>query len=705
MRESTIQVAHCSTYVVEQDSSSAVTCHASYRPRRGGATELTAAGLANGAVALFTSRGEPSCAETKPRMLRGHSGIVCGLLFVSGPEVGGHGGYLLLSCSADRTVRVWDPASSEPEPACVQTLRGHGGTVTDLATTDTGMLVTGSTDSTVRIWRADPARTVMLHPWFSEVQVLRDVGGWINALALHSKEETLYVGDEQGHISVYRPAGGAMRLSRWRQQQRVHSLGVTRLLLVPGERVLVSASYDCTAKVLDTRSGAVTRIIDSPHRSRFTALCWDGARSELLLGDESGHLSIWDVGGEGCLKCERLWGDGALPKQGGEKVAAALANAVRVSRIDSTGPRVGKPGPSQGGLRHLALAEGGRLLSSSGTAVDAWRVVHGISSVRAAAHSAAVVAVAGPGTAAVCDEGEERRSDAARSPEAALSTRSSESAVYSASLDGTIRAWDPQDMSCTSIFHEVRSEIACLIHCPRCERLVTGHDDGAIRLWHVDSGSTVTLSGHSNTVTCLSVDTRGKSVRLLSSSFDGTVGAWDISGQRPPRLELLFAAHEEEVLAVRAAELTPRYVTAGSGALIKIWSLDTHALLGQLRGHTEPVGHLAVDGHFLLSGSDDGSVRLWDLYAYALLRVLPRAQEGPLRGLLVVPDSGWLVACSEAAVRVWDYDSGGLLKEWRHAEPFCSIGLRRSTGDVIAGTEEGLLVALPLAEVTPSMGA
>ena len=142
--------------------------------------------------------------------------------------------------------------------------------------------------------------------------------------------------------------------------------GVTRLLLVPGERVLVSASYDCTAKVLDTRSGAVTRIIDSPHRSRFTALCWDGARSELLLGDESGHLSIWDVGGEGCLKCARLWGDGALPKQGGEKVAAALANAVRVSRIDSTGPRVGKPGPSQGGLRHLALAEGGRLLSSSG---------------------------------------------------------------------------------------------------------------------------------------------------------------------------------------------------------------------------------------------------------------------------------------------------------------------------------------------------
>ena len=56
------------------------------------------------------------------------------------------------------------------------------------------------------------------------------------------------------------------------------------------------------------------------------------------------------------------------------------------------------------------------------------------------------------------------------------------------------------------------------------------------------------------------------------------------------RLLLVSATHTRLVTASLAAELTPRYVTAGSGALIKIWSLDTHALLGQLRGHTEPVG-------------------------------------------------------------------------------------------------------------------
>ena len=33
--------------------------------------------------------------------------------------------------------------------------------------------------------------------------------------------------------------------------------------------------------------------------------------------------------------------------------------------------------------------------------------------------------------------------------------------------------------------------------------LLTGNDDGTIRLWNPDSGSTITLEGHSNTVCCL----------------------------------------------------------------------------------------------------------------------------------------------------------------------------------------------------------
>jgi WD40 repeat protein len=64
----------------------------------------------------------------------GHTGPVFALQVAGLPAPGDNdendGGYVF-SCSLDNTVRVWDPSagrdgSSKP---CVQTLRGHGGTV------------------------------------------------------------------------------------------------------------------------------------------------------------------------------------------------------------------------------------------------------------------------------------------------------------------------------------------------------------------------------------------------------------------------------------------------------------------------------------------------------------------------------------------------------------------------------------------------
>ena len=47
---------------------------------------------------------------------------------------------------------------------------------------------------------------------------------------------------------------------------------------------------------------------------------------------------------------------------------------------------------------------------------------------------------------------------------------------------------------------------------------------------------------------------------------------------------------------------------------IKLWNVETGRYLGILSGHTEPVETLVFshDGQILASGSDDGTVLLWD---------------------------------------------------------------------------------------------
>ena len=196
------------------------------------------AALSSGAIAVWHRRAEPSHGrsgrsgrnDNKPQLLEGHVGTVHCLLLAR-QEGLGQEGYLLLSGGADRTVRVWDPSVRNLSQTCVQTLRGHGGSVTGLAYAD-GVLITSSTDKTIRVWKADEGRELMLYPWFSPLQTLSDLSCWVTAMALQLGEPgSLYVADEQGTLSVYQvvPATRAAPLSlrKWRRQPKAHALGAS----------------------------------------------------------------------------------------------------------------------------------------------------------------------------------------------------------------------------------------------------------------------------------------------------------------------------------------------------------------------------------------------------------------------------------------------------------------------------------------------
>ena len=46
--------------------------------------------------------------------------------------------------------------------------------------------------------------------------------------------------------------------------------------------------------------------------------------------------------------------------------------------------------------------------------------------------------------------------------------------IFSASLDNTIRQWDPYDLACIRTFEEYRSEVACMVYVGLNKTLVTG---------------------------------------------------------------------------------------------------------------------------------------------------------------------------------------------------------------------------------------
>ena len=81
--------------------------------------------------------------------------------------------------------------------------------------------------------------------------------------------------------------------------------------------------------------------------------------------------------------------------------------------------------------------------------------------------------------------------------------------ILSCSLDNTIRFWDGKDMSVISVMeNDERSELSSMCYLPSCGLVVTGHEDGHIRIWNLEIGNSVLLTTnstlrHKSTVSCV----------------------------------------------------------------------------------------------------------------------------------------------------------------------------------------------------------
>jgi WD40 repeat protein len=92
---------------------------------------------------------------------------------------------------------------------------------------------------------------------------------------------------------------------------------------------------------------------------------------------------------------------------------------------------------------------------------------------------------------------------------------------------------------------------------------------------------------------------------------------------------------------------------------------STQSPVRELRGHDGDIRALSIgsDGKFLLTGGDDGTLRLWDARRLKVIRRMS-GDMGPVQDAYLAPGSKWAVSCSlrsylqEMVVYVWDVATG-----------------------------------------------
>ncbi len=133
--------------------------------------------------------------------------------------------------------------------------------------------------------------------------------------------------------------------------------------------------------------------------------------------------------------------------------------------------------------------------------------------------------------------------------------------------------------------------------------------------------------------------------------------------------------HQQGITAIA---MTPnrQFVVSGSEDMtLRLWDLTTRACLWISRGHEDKIIAVAVtpDGRFVVSGSEDMTLRLWDIGTGKGLRTF-RGHTNWVTAVAVTPNSRFAVSGSrDKTLRLWNFATGKCLwtsqehKNWVNA--------------------------------------
>lgn len=449
------------------------------------------------------------------RALAGHTAAVTSLRF--SPD-----GARLFSGSADKSVRVWQVADGAPlgridtpQPVTAVALIGTGERV-----------ATGGGDNNIRIWTTPTAAA----------RSIAGVSAAPAAIALGPDKKLLAVATAAGPIQIFDLAAGTVA-----KTLEGHAGAVNGLRFQANGARLVSGGADKTLRVWDVANGQPVAKIEGfaapveavaihPNGNQVASGLTDGAialwkldaptQPERMIVGHAGKISgliynndgglLFTAGADGTVRGFQT-GDGAqryAAQSGGPVHALALsadgnwlatAGEDKTLRVFNAGN--GSPGPKPqfagftAPVKSVTFSADGQLIIGGGIETIAFSLTTG-EPVQAFAEQTGIAGLASAG-----DKGE---------------------FVVSAAADKSLRVY------ALSLVRQIPGHgqpVTALATMPAPNQLLSGSQDGTVRLWNVDNGQQMQQLNHGAPVSGIAVRPDGQRIAAVGTS--GVARLWN----------------------------------------------------------------------------------------------------------------------------------------------------------------------------------
>ncbi|QRV90252.1 WD repeat-containing protein [Ceratobasidium sp. AG-Ba] len=238
----------------------------------------------------------------------------------------------------------------------------------------------------------------------------------------------------------------------------------------------------------------------------------------------------------------------------------------------------------------------------------------------------------------------------------------------------------------------VESGVLCVAYSASGTYVVSGSEDGAVRVWDTRSGRQVgqPLTGHTDYVRSVGYSPDGK--HIVSGSDDRTIRMWDAASGQPVGQPL--TGHTRSVYSVGYSPDGKHIVSGSDDRTIRMWDAASGQPVGQpLTGHTRSVRSVGYspDGKHIVSGSDDRTIRMWDAASGQPVGQPLTGHTGYVRSVGYSPDGKHIVSgSSDSTIRMWDAASGQPVGQplTGHTRSVYSVGYSPDGKHIVSGSDD-----------------
>lgn len=271
--------------------------------------------------------------------------------------------------------------------------------------------------------------------------------------------------------------------------------------------------------------------------------------------------------------------------------------------------------------------------------------------------------------------------------------------AISAGEDETVRIWDLRTGQCLRIFHGHRGSVTSVALTPDGQLAVSGGKDGKLRVWNTRTGECCRILQNRSAIRSISLTPDG---RLAASTSESGERIWDVATGKCLRrlrghfgLAMSISLSSDGRIAITSSF---EHANIRGGNILRVWDVLSGTYIHRLGSYSKrSTGRstgvrLTADGSVAISGSIDGTIRVWYLHNGGYIRDL-KGHEQAVSAVDLTPDGRIGISGAEdRTIRAWDIKEGVELRVLHgHAGSVSSVVIHPRGHLCVSGSTDGTL--------------